>query len=265
MSDGALLVREESGAMIIAINRPEAMNALNLDLLDCLASILDEVAARVQQDRLSIRCLLLTGVGEKAFVAGADIKQFNSMSPAAAEEFSRRGQAVFRQLEKLPIPVVALVNGYALGGGLELALACDFIYAAPQAKFSLPECGLGLIPGFGGTVRLPRRVGMARARELMFSGKMISAEEALLIGLIAKIVVREDLLPAGLEFAKALGGRAPLALAAIKQSLDDTNSLNLDQALQVESKAFAAIFETSDMKEGIDAFSKKRAPLFVGN
>ena len=175
-------IRKEGAVVIATIHRPEALNALNQIVLRSLAGLLDWVEAQAD-----VRALILTGSGEKAFVAGADIKQFENMTPTNAEDFARAGQTLFARLQKSRIAVIAAVNGFALGGGLELALACDFIYAADNAKFGLPECTLGLMPGYGGTVRLPRRVGVGWAREMTMTGAMMSANEALIVGLANKV------------------------------------------------------------------------------
>jgi enoyl-CoA hydratase len=255
-----IVVHEEAEVIIAVISRPEAMNALNRNVLDSLDRLLTWL------EKSSARCLILTGSGEKAFVAGADIKQFEAMSSKVALEFSLHGQKIFSRIEELKIPVIAAVNGFALGGGLELALACDFIYASDTAKFALPESTLGLMPGFGGTVRLPRRVGAARAKEMAFSGAMITAQDALNYGLINKIVPQAELLPACLEAAKAMTVRAaPLSISMIKKSIKDGLNLNEREAEGLEAKLFAELFSSKDKDEGVKAFIEKRKPSFQGN
>jgi enoyl-CoA hydratase len=252
---------EKNGPVVVAtISRPEALNALNQIVLRSLAALLDLVDGDKE-----VRALILTGAGEKAFVAGADIKQFENMTPAASEDFARAGQELFTRIEKSRVPVIAAVNGFALGGGLELALACDFIYAADNAKFGLPECTLGIMPGFGGTVRLPRRVGVGLAREMAMSGSMISAQDALACGLANKVVPAASLLEEARKTATAIASRAPLAVAAIKKSIHEGASLGEPQANALEAKLFGQLFGTNDRTEGVQAFIEKRKPSFKGN
>jgi enoyl-CoA hydratase len=261
-----LLVREEGSTLVVTINRPEALNALNNQVLTALQSLLDwvEGAAGSGAAPSHLRAMVLTGAGEKAFVAGADIKEFVDMNPQGAEQLAAHGQELFTRMERLPIPVIAAVNGFALGGGLELALACDFIYASQTAKFGLPECTLGLMPGFGGTVRLPRRIGSAKARELTYTGGMIGAEEALQLGLAAKVVAPGELMAAALETAKTIGSRAPVAVAMIKKSVHEGASLTEEQANELEARLFGELFATQDKVEGVTAFIEKRKPVFQG-
>lgn len=259
MNYESLKVSEVDGVLTAVIDRPEAMNALNANVLTGLSSLLGWMSQQTH-----VKALVLTGSGEKAFVAGADIKQFEEMDPSRAAKFASDGQALFTRLERLRIPVIAAVNGFALGGGLELALACDFIYASENAKFGLPECTLGLMPGFGGTVRLPRRVGAGRARELTYTGAMISAAEALQMGLANKVFPQSELLAKAQETAKVIGSRAPQAIAMIKKSIHEGASLGEPQANDLEARLFGELFSTEDKVEGVRAFIEKRKPSFKG-
>ena len=253
------LARKENIA-VLTIDRPQAMNALNAQVLRDLQVILEHV-----EKTLDIRVLILTGAGEKAFVAGADIKEIDQLSADSAFEFARTGQKLFSRLEKLAQPVIAAVNGFALGGGLELALSCDFILASEPAKFGLPECSLGIIPGFGGSVRLPRRIGVGRAREMAYSGGFYSSHEALAMGLANHIYPASELLPAAEKLAGVLASRAPLALAAIKKSMQDGMDLTQPQAFELEAQLFAGCFGSNDQKEGTKAFIEKRKAQFTGH
>lgn len=254
-----ILYTEEDGIGVATIHRPEALNALNAQVL----TDLDALLARLEKNP-SLRALILTGAGEKAFVAGADIKEIDTLDANAALEFARRGQALFSRLESLRAPVIAAVNGFALGGGCELALACDFIYASPNAKFGLPECTLGIMPGFGGTVRLSRRVSPGLARVAAYTGQMYTAQEALQMGLVNKVVDGPQLLDAARDIARTIASRAPHAIAAIKRSINDGRHLSVSDAQELEAKLFADLFHTEDQKEGTRAFIEKRKPSFQG-
>ena len=243
----------------LKINKPEALNALSSDVLKELENVLEVIGA----DK-DLRCLIITGAGDKAFVAGADIKEINSLDTTTAFEFAGFGQKVFMQIEKLPIPVIAAVNGFALGGGLELAMACDFIFASKKAKFALPECTLGLMPGFGGSVRLARIVGPARARQIAYTGDMISAEEAYRVGLVNEIFEPDELMEGVGRVAKTISLRAPIALASIKKTIQNTYGVHVTDAMKMEQKEFGDLFGTQDCNEGTRAFIEKRKPQFFG-
>lgn len=244
----------------ITINRPKSLNALNTDLLNEIFKALEEVEANPD-----IRVLILTGSGDKAFVAGADITELAELNTLAAKFFVTNGHKTMSKLQDLPIPVIAAVNGFALGGGLELALSCDFIYASDNAKFGLPEITLGLIPGFGGTQRLSRIIGKNRAKELIFTGKMISATEAAQIGFVNKIVSSEQLMDETLKTAKAIASRGSVSLSMAKQTINQGLDVDLATGCKMEIDAFALCLASEDAKEGTQAFLEKRKPEFNGN
>ncbi len=246
---------------VLTINRPESLNALNQELMSELKQALTKID---EMPFSQLRVLIITGAGEKAFVAGADIKEMSDLSSEQAQVFAERGQEVQRIFETLRIPVIAAVNGFALGGGCELALACDFIYASENAKFGLPEVSLGLIPGFGGTVRLSRVVGLAKAREMIMTGEMISATEALSLGLVSKVLPKTELLSHAEKTAELIASRGPLAIAAAKSSINQAFDLSIDQGMQLEAENFADLFESQDVREGTKAFVEKRKAQFQG-
>jgi enoyl-CoA hydratase len=248
------------GIATLTFNRPKALNALNTALLEELSNALDSI----NRDQ-TIRVLILTGSGEKAFIAGADITEIATLTPLAAKNFSQRGQEIITKLQGLAIPVIAAVNGYALGGGCEMALACDFIYASEKAVFGLPEITLGVIPGFGGTQRLPRLIGANRAKEMIFTGKHLTAAEAKDIGLVNKTFAPEELLPAVESVARTIATKGKASLCAAKQTV--TQGLNADLAtgLAMERDAFALCLANPDAKEGTGAFLEKRKPVFTGD
>lgn len=255
-----LELAREGAVLVATIARPEALNALNQDSVDSLSKLADFVA-----DDDETRVLILTGKGEKSFVAGADIKGFEGMGAEAAEAFARHGQSVFTKLAHLGKPVIAAINGFALGGGLELALACDLIIASEKAKFALPECKLGLIPGFGGTVRLPRLVGTAKALEMAMTGNMLSAEEALKVGLVVKVVPHGEAVKSALELAQTMVARAPKALELIKKSIFEGQGKSVLDAQVLEARYFGDVFKTADKTEGVRAFLEGREPKFLGH
>ncbi len=241
----------------ITINRPESLNALNTSVLHELETLLTQI-----ENEKTLRCVIVTGAGEKAFVAGADIKEMNGIDSRQAQSFAERGQSVFQKMESLYCPVIAAVNGFALGGGLELALACDFIVASKAAKLGLPECTLGLIPGFGGTVRLARRVGPALAKQWTFSGGMITAEEALRTQLVNAVFESAHLMDEVQRLAETMALRSPQSLMLIKKSINETYGKNVTEAMGIEAKYFSQTFESFDQKEGVSAFIEKRKPTF---
>lgn len=253
---------ENDGAIwTLTINRPESLNALSSKVL---SEIKEAVASLSSKSFAEAKCLIITGSGEKAFVAGADIKEINSLDGPGAKTFALEGQSVFRALENLQIPVIAAVNGFALGGGLELALACDFIYASENAKFGLPEVTLGLIPGFGGTVRLARDIGLPKSKEWIFTGNMVSAAEALQMGLVNKVLPLPELMPAAKKIADTVALRAPVAVKRAKMSAQSAYDLNIDDGMKFEAEQFSHLFSTSDVQEGTKAFLEKRKPVFKG-
>ena len=243
----------------ITVDRPKALNALNPDTLHELLHCLSEV----RSERV-VRALVLTGGGEKAFVAGADIAAMRAMSVIEAKEMSRLGQRVTSAIEDLPLPVIAAVNGFALGGGMELVLACDLVIASERARFGQPEINLGIIPGFGGTQRLARRVGAPRAREMIYGGEMIDAETARQWGVVNRVVKAEDLLAEAKKIAAALAAKPLIALAQAKLAIRHGLDVDLESGLRLEAEAFAVTFATEDRTEGMDAFLSKRPAKFRG-
>jgi enoyl-CoA hydratase len=229
-------------------------------LLEELSEALDAAAGDE-----NIRVLVLTGAGEKAFVAGADIKELAGLNPLQAKQFAHQGQSVINKIVGLPIPVIAAVNGYALGGGLEIALACDFIYASENAALGLPETTLGLIPGFGGTQRLPRLIGPNQAKELIYTGKIVPAAEALILGLVNRIDPPENLKAAVMKTAQAMAAKGRISLRAAKETINSGLDTSLGTGLKIEQDAFAICMASEDSREGTRAFIEKRPPAFKGN
>lgn len=255
-SGTVVLTREDDGIALITVNRPDKLNALNADTVRQLDAALREV----RED--DSRAVILTGAGEKAFVAGADIAELSKMGPIEGVRISRAGQDTFRMLERMPKPVIAAVNGFALGGGLELALACHVRLASSRAKFGLPEVKLGIIPGYGGTVRLPRLVGRGRALELMLTGEMIDAAEAYRIGLVNRVEEPGALLDAARMMARTMAANGPVAIAMALEAVDRGMSGTIDDAQILESNLFGLLASTEDMREGMQAFLEKRAAEF---
>lgn len=256
-----LLENKSPGVWVLTINRPEALNALNSTVLEEMGEALRQMGELPFDEA---RALIITGSGEKAFVAGADIKEINALDEDKAHAFAQRGQSIFHELTLLKIPVIAAVNGFALGGGCELALGCDFIYASENAKFGLPEVSLGLIPGFGGTVRLARAVGQRRARELTYTGNMISAPEAHTMGLVNKVFPAAELMSAVLKTVETILAKAPIAVGASKRSINQAWDLDVEAAQRNEAGIFAELFNSEDVKEGTSAFIEKRKAQFKG-
>ena len=237
---------------IITINRPKALNALNSAVLDELDKTLDAV------DQEAIRCLILTGAGEKSFVAGADIGEMSTLTKAEGEAFGKKGNDVFRKLETVPIPVIAAVNGFALGGGCEISMSCDIRICSENAVFGQPEVGLGITPGFGGTQRLARIVGTGKAKEMIYGARNIKAEEAYRIGLVNNVYPAEELMPAAKKLASTIARNAPIAVRNCKRAINEGIQVDMDQAIVIEEKLFGSCFETCDQKEGMNAFLEKR-------
>jgi enoyl-CoA hydratase len=262
MSASVLAVEHDGPLTVATLNRPDKLNALDHTLLAEVKRLVAELAARPAATRP--RALILTGAGDKAFAAGADIAAMSSLAPEEARAFSEHGQRAGRALEEAPFPSIAAVNGFALGGGAELALACDFIVASERARFGQPEVGLGLLPGFGGTQRLARRVGIGHARELVYTGAVIDAARAKEIGLANHVVPHAEVLAKAKELGHAIGAKAPLAVAAAKRLMLRGNEVSLEAALELETLAFGAAFATKDAREGIAAFLEKRPPKFEG-
>ncbi len=254
-----LKLQQDGGVAEITLSRPKALNALNEKLLGELEAALDALAKDA-----SLRCVVLTGEGEKAFVAGADIAEMSAMTPLEAEAFAALGHRVFRKIEELPVPVLAAVNGFALGGGCELVLACDVAWASERAKFGQPEVKLGLIPGFGGSVRLARKVGMGAAGEWIYTGEMYDAQQAKALGLVRDVFAPADLLPKVRAVAQTIAKRAPVAVRAAKRVLVGGVGTDLVTALALERASFGSLFASEDVREGTKAFLEKREPRFQG-
>lgn len=253
---GSTVTVEKDGLIaVVTLNRPEKLNALNAELLSDL-----EAAIR----GLDVACAILTGAGDKAFAAGADIAAMLDMTTEQARAFSETGHRVCSLIERAPFPVIGAINGFALGGGCEIALACDFLYASDKAKLGQPEVNLGITPGFGGTQRLLRRVGIARARELCYTGDAIGAEEALRIGLVNAVVPHAELLPRARATAEKIAQKGRLAIAQCKRVLYSGADMALDAGNALETQAFAMLFGTNDRREGMKAFVEKRKASFTG-
>jgi enoyl-CoA hydratase len=243
----------------ITFNRPKALNALNQALLTELGQALIEV-----EGNEDVRVLVLTGSGDKAFVAGADITEINKLNALESKFFCKQGHEVIGMLQELSIPVIAAVNGFALGGGSEMALACDFIYAADSAMFGLPEITLGIIPGFGGTQRLPRLIGKNMAKEMIFTGKMVAAEEAKALGIVNKVDPAAELMDSVMKVAGSIAKKGRVSLRAAKHAVNTGMDVDLATGCKIEIDTFALCMDSEDAKEGTSAFMEKRKPEFKG-
>jgi len=254
-----LLLSFEGEIGILTVNRPSALNALNRETLREIQEAIKEV-----QNHREAKVLIATGAGAKAFVAGADISEMKGMTCTEALDFSRLGHRTLKMIEDLDRPVLAAVNGFALGGGTELALACDFIYASDNARFGFPEVTLGIFPGFGGTQRLPRLIGKGKAKELIMTGKMISSQEALSLGIVNRIFPQASLMEEVKKAASQIAGNGPVAVRMAKRIIDTGFNMELSEACSLESCAFSICFATDDQKEGMTAFVEKRKPNYQG-
>lgn len=249
-------IEEKETHTKLTLNNPP-VNAICTELLEELDEKLDSI-----KDNDS-RAIIITGEG-KSFVAGADISEMKDMSPEEAEEFSEKGHRIFTKLENFPKPVIAAINGFALGGGLEIALSCDILIASKKAKFGQPEVGLGLIPGFGGTQRLTRTVGPKKAKELIFTADRIDAKDAYEIGLVNNVVKPDDLMSECENIADKISKNAPLAIQHAKKAINEGSDIKIDEALEIEAEEFKECFKTEDVKEGLNAFINKEEPEFKG-
>ena len=247
------IVYEKKGAYaVITISREKALNALNSQVLDELDKTLDGVNLD------EVRCLILTGAGSKSFVAGADIGEMSTLTKAEGEAFGKKGNDVFRKLETFPIPVIAAVNGFALGGGCEISMSCDIRICSDNAVFGQPEVGLGITPGFGGTQRLARLVGPGMAKQMIYTARNIKADEALRIGLVNAVYTQEELMGAAEKMAAGIAKNAPIAVRNCKKAINDGLDADMDEAIVIEEKLFGDCFESYDQKEGMAAFLEKR-------
>ena len=254
-----VILERQDRIAILKINRPKALNALNSATLQELSRAFAEIA----QDE-AVRVVILTGSGEKAFVAGADIAEMRELNPLQGRRFSQLGQSVMNQIENLPQPVLAVVNGFALGGGPELAMACDLRLASEKAKFGQPEVTLGLLAGFGGTQRLPRLVGSGRASEILFTGEILDAQEAYRIGLVNRVYPQEELMEQALAMAQKIASRAPIGVQLTKSAIHKGQNIDLISGQAYEAEVFGQVFSTQDQKEGCSAFLEKRKADFLG-
>ena len=259
MSEPSLLRADHGAVRLLTVNRPDKLNALNAATLDALHLAFDEAA-----EDASVRAVVLTGSGAKAFVAGADIAEMNTLTPVQGRDFSLRGQRMMRRVEKMPKPVIAMLNGFALGGGLELAMCCHLRIAADTAKVGQPEINLGLVPGFGGSQRLLRLAGRAAALELCLIGTPIDAARALQLGIVNRVVPAAELETETMKLAQQLASAAPLALRGILDCINVGGECGIEEGLEYESAQFGLVFSTEDMREGTAAFLERRKPAFKG-
>ena len=251
-------IEEHEAVVVLTISAPKSLNALNSAILDEMNHFLDHF------DCNKYRCLIVTGDGEKSFVAGADISEMANLNVPQGQTFGTRGANVFRKIETLHVPVIAAVNGFALGGGCELAMACDIRICSDNARFGQPEVGLGIIPGFSGTVRLARLVGMGMAKQLIYTGKAIKADEALRIGLVNAVVPQAELMATALALATQSAANAPLAVQAAHLCINAEYDMPMDDAIMYENGIFGHCFATEDQKNGMKAFLNKEKPIFCG-
>ncbi len=251
-----LKIEKKDRILILKISVPKALNALSSKVLEEMDNFLDSI--------IDARALIITGDGEKSFVAGADISEMATLNYEQGFAFGKKGAMVFRKIETLPIPVIAAVNGYALGGGCELAMSCDIRICSQNAKFGQPEVGLGIIPGFSGTVRLARLIGMGQAKQLIYSASTIKSDEALRIGLVNAVYPQEELMDKAIELAETIIKNAPLALQKAKQCINNEYDMDVNQAIEYENNKFAECFLTSDQKNGMQAFLEKKKYDFEG-
>lgn len=254
-----LLIEQSEGIAILTINRPQSLNALNFEVITELGCALKGL-----EDDPTVKVVIMTGAGEKAFVAGGDIKVLAAFDSCQAHAFAQFGQEMMLAISRMKKPVIAAVNGFALGGGLELALACDFIYASESARFGMPEVTLGVIPGFGGTQNLARQIGASKARELIFSGRMISAQQACAWGIVNEIYSAEELMAKTIETAKTIAGTGLLAVSYAKAAVNNGLNMSKDDGCRYEASLFAVLFSSDDLKEGMSAFTAKRKAEFKG-
>ncbi|MDE7003762.1 MAG: enoyl-CoA hydratase/isomerase family protein [Oscillospiraceae bacterium] len=246
---------EQQGAVaVLTIDRPKALNALNPEVLADLKAAFEGI------DQNAVRCVVLTGAGDKSFVAGADIGSMSTMTKAEGEAFGKLGNDIFLMIESFPLPVIAAVNGFALGGGCELAMSCDIRICSDNAMFGQPEVGLGITPGFGGTQRLARLVGMGMAKQLLYTARNIDANEALRIGLVNAVLPQAELLDAALKMAGQIAKNAPIAVRACKKAVNEGMQVSIDKAVEIEEKLFGGCFETHDQVEGMACFLSREKP-----
>ena len=246
---------EVQGAVaVLTIDRPKALNALNPDVLADLKAAFEGI------DQNTVRCVVLTGAGDKSFVAGADIGSMSTMTKAEGEAFGKLGNDVFLMIESFPLPVIAAVNGFALGGGCELAMSCDIRICSDNAMFGQPEVGLGITPGFGGTQRLPRIVGLGMAKQLLYTARNIDAAEALRIGLVNAVVPQAELMDTAVKMANTIAKNAPIAVRACKKAVNEGMQVSIDKAVEIEEKLFGDCFETHDQVEGMACFLSREKP-----